>query len=183
MTTIDESKLITATDLMDMPDDGCRAELVRGSLVRDQAPGFEHSTIVANLCYHLRAWSTRTKTGRVGGEGGFKLQTDPDTVRAPDVAFVSNDRLPAGRTTGYLEGAPDLAVEVVSPNDQWVTLVDKVGEYFDACVEQVWIVVPTNRTVMIHRSLQDVTVVNERDTIVGDGILAGLELPVADIFE
>ena len=173
--------LVTATDLAILPEDGHRYELVRGCLVRDQAPGFEHSTIVANLCYHLKAWSLQSKTGVVGSDGGFKLQSDPDTVRAPDVAFISHERLPV-KPTGFMDGAPDLAVEVVSPNDRMGDVLDKVRDYFDAGVWQVWVVVPTNRTVMIHRSLQDATVLNENDIIAGDGILSGLELPVADIF-
>ena len=183
MSVSETARLVTATDLMDLPDDGYRYELARGSLVRDQAPGFEHSKIVMNLGYHLKAWSLQAKTGCVTAEGGYKLQSDPDTVRAPDVAFVSHERVPAGRTPGYLDGAPDLAVEVVSPHDRMGAVLEKVQDYFDAGVGQVWIVVPQNRTVMIHRSLQDVTVLNDADTLVGEGPVAGFALPVRDIFE
>ncbi len=183
MTSIEETKLVTATDLMELPDDGYRYELSRGCLVRDQASGFEHSRIVMRLGYCLETWSRKAGTGYVTPEGGYKLQKDPDTVRVPDLAFVSHERLVNGRPTGFVEGAPDLAVEVVSPNDRWSAVIDEVSDYFNAGVVQVWVVVPTNRTVMIHRSPQDVTVLNEADILIGDGPLAGLELPVADIFE
>lgn len=84
---------------------------------------------------------------------------------------------------GFVEGAPDLAVEIVSPHDRMSAVFEKIEDYFEAGVGQVWVVVPDNRTAMIYRSPQDITVLNESDTIVGDGILAGLTLPVADIFE
>ena len=181
--TPETEKPVTATDLLEMPDDGYRYELVHGYLVRDQAPGFEHAAIAANTVFHLKVWARQTAAGCVTGEGGYKLQSDPDTVRVPDVTFVSRERLASGRPTGFVEGAPDLAVEIVSPNDRMSAVIDKVREYFDAGAAQVGVVVPTNRTVMIHRSPQDVSVLSDSDTLVGEGPVAGLELSVADIFE
>lgn len=183
MSTAETETLYTAADLEESPDEGYQYELVRGFLVREQAPGFQHARIVIRLGRRLEIWSEQAGTGYVTGEGGYRLESSPDTVRVPDVAFVRREQVEDEQTVGFVEGPPYLAIEVVSPNDRWNAIVDKVNGYFGAGVEQVWIVVPTNRTVMIHRSLQDITVLNDNDTIVGDGILIGLELPVADIFE
>lgn len=175
--------MYTAAELKDLPDDGFRYELVRGFLVRDQPPGFDHGAILVNVAQALHAWARQENAGTVsGGDPGYKLQSGPDTVRAPDVSFVRRDRFDGARPIGFFDGAPDLAVEVMSPNDRMGDVLDKVSDYFEAGAAQVWVVVPRNRTVMVHRSLQDVAVLNERDTLVGDGPMTGLQIPIVDIF-
>ncbi len=181
--SLSTERLYTAADLSDLPDDGFRYELVGGLLIRDQPPGFDHGAILINVAQALHAWARSYGAGTVsGGDPGYRLRTGPDTVRAPDVSFVRADRLAQGRPTGFLDGAPDLAVEVMSPHDRMSDILDKVSDYFEAGAEQVWVVVPRNRTVMIHRSLQDVVVLNEQDVLVGDGVLEGLRVAVTDIF-
>lgn len=183
MSSVSETaQLVTATDFADLPDDGYRYELAKGCLIRDQVPGFEHWRIVMRLGYELESWSRQTGTGYVTPEGGYKIGSNPDTVRVPDVAFISHGRV-VGTPSGFVEGASDLAIEVVSPHDRMGDVLDKVREYFEAGVVQVWIVIPQNRTVMIHRLIQDVTVLNDSDTLIGDGPVAGLEVAVTDLFE
>lgn len=185
MTSINESaKLVSAADLLKRPDDGYRYELVRGQLVRDSPPGYEHGSIVANLSHLILTWVRRQQTGSVtAGDAGYRLYSDPDTVRAPDVAFVSRSRLHGSEVPrGYWEGAPDLAVEVVSPHDRMVDVLAKVRDYLESGVQQVWIVVPQSKTITVHRSIQDVSVLTEDDTLVGDGPIEGLEIEIAEIF-
>lgn len=112
---------MTAEDLLRLPDDGVRRELVAGELIEMAPAGGEHGYVAGNAYYHLRAFVEQHEVGGAvfAAETGFKLARDPDTVREPDVAYVSAPRLARARVAGYPEMAPDLAVEVVSPNGSW----------------------------------------------------------------
>src|SRR5688572_21746086 len=111
-------KLTTADELFDLPDDGMRHELVRGELRTMPPTGSEHGDEESVFDGSIGPYVRARKLGRVFvGETGFVLETDPDTVRAPDIAFVTRERLAeSGVPRGYYRGAPDLAVEVISPN-------------------------------------------------------------------
>jgi Uma2 family endonuclease len=130
------------------------------------------------------------RAARVGGWGrafgadcGFILSANPDTVRAPDAAFVRAERLPAGRVPrSFFPGAPDLAVEVVSPDDAAAEVRAKVGEYFAAGTQLVWVVYPDEREVYVYRSPVEIEVVGLGGTLEGHPVLPGLSLPVAEIF-
>ena len=121
--------------------------------------------------------------GRVfAAETGFILERTPDTVRAPDVAFVRNDRLHLMDERGFFPGAPDLAVEVLSPDDTAAEVMEKVQQWLDAGAAHVWIVNPKNRTMVIYRQGGSVSMHRENDTIAPDDLLPGFRLKVADIF-
>ena len=164
----------TAETLSHLPEDGYRYELVRGELVRDSPAGSRHGAITHHLGRLLGIWAQQEQSGVVfAAETGYKLRTDPDTVRAPDVSSIARDRIPAdGLPDGYWEGPPDLAVEVLSPDDRMVDVLDKVRDYLEAGVRQVWIVAPRSNTVAVYRSLQDVRVLTEADDLVGEDPLA-----------
>jgi Uma2 family endonuclease len=118
------------------------------------------------------------------GEPGFRLRTNPDTVRAPDVAFVRRERVPArGTQRGYFEGAPDLAVDVISPNDLYTEVDEKVEEWLEHGTRPVFVVNPRRETVAIHRTDGSVRVLTVEDTLDGEDVLPGWTLPVRDIFE
>ena len=110
-------RVMTAEDLFHLPDDNCRCALVGGELQRMNPAGFEHGAVIVNLTIPLGQHVKAHRLGVVcGAETGFVLARNPDTVLAPDIAFVRRDRIPAtGRPTFFWEGAPDLAVEVTSP--------------------------------------------------------------------
>ena len=115
-------------------------------------------------------------------ETGFKLRSSPDTVRAPDIAFVVTARIPAdGGPDGFYDGPPDLAVEVLSPDDRMVDVLDKVRDYLDAGTLQVWIVAPKSNTISVYKSLGEVFVLTEKDTLVGTGPLDGFECSIAEL--
>jgi Uma2 family endonuclease len=178
------TRLVTADELLMMPDDGFHYELVKGELKRMPPTGDEHGGVTMTLAAPLYQYVKLNKLGRVyAAETGFKLESDPDTVRAPDIAFVSTERIEAaGRVQGYRSGAPDLAVEVFSPGNTKREMAEKVEQYFAAGARLVWVVNPKSKTVTVYRSLTDVTVLTEKDTLDGGEVVPGFQIPVAEIF-
>jgi Uma2 family endonuclease len=124
--------LITADYLLRTPNLG-RCELVGGELIRMTPAGYEHGSIIINISTPLAIFVSRAGLGRVcGAETGFHIAYDPDTVRAPDVAFVAADRLPSPLPKGFFPGPPDLAVEVISPDDRDSEVLSKVQNWLEA---------------------------------------------------
>jgi Uma2 family endonuclease len=119
-----------------------------------------------------------------GADTGFWLTRDPDTVRAPDVAFVRRERLPTGAARrGYFPGAPDLAVEVISPKDLYTEVDEKVGEWLAHGTLMVLVVNPRRRTVAVHRPGQPVRILGEDETLDGEDAVPGWTMAVRDIFD
>jgi Uma2 family endonuclease len=178
-------RLTTADELMAMPDDGQRHELVRGELRTMPPGGWEHGYESIEVAASLAPYVRRRGLGRVAGaDTGFRLTTDPDTVRAPDLAFVRLDRLPAGADRrGYFPGAPDLAVEVISPNDLYTEVDEKVGEWLEHGCQMVLVVNPRRKTVAVHRPGQAVRILGMDDTLDGEDVVPGWTMPVRDIFD
>ena len=179
-----ERKLMTAEELLRLPDDGLRHELVRGEL-RTMAPtGFEHGGVTSKIDRSLGSHVEAHRLGWVGvGEVGFRLTDDPDTVRAPDVAFIRDERLrEVGRPTGYWPGAPDLAIEVISPNDLYTEVEEKVAEWIEHGTRLVIVVNPRRRTVAVHRPGQPVRILSESDVLDGEDVVPGWSLQVAELF-
>lgn len=177
-------KPVTAEELLKIPDNGMRTELVRGE-VRYMAPaGNVHGRIAVNVTISLGQYVRENDLGTVyAAETGFKISNDPDTVRAPDVAFVSRDRVEeVGEVEGFWPGAPDLAVEVVSPSDLYTEVEEKVFSWLEAGSRMVVVVDPRNRTVSVRRRRDGVQILTEHDTLDGGDVVSGWELPVADVF-
>ncbi|CAN5604528.1 Uma2 family endonuclease [soil metagenome] len=175
---------ITAEDLLRMPDDGFRYELVRGELRKMAPAGHEHGGIVMNVSTPLDQHVRANDLGRVyAAETGFKLASNPDIVRAPDVAFVSRKRLEeAGDTEGYWPGAPDLAVEVISPGDSYTEVEEKVVDWLEAGTHMVAVVNPRKRLITVYRSLSEVAVLTAEDSLDGGDVVPGWRVPVASLF-
>ena len=180
-----KTQLVTAEELLDMPDDGYQYELVRGELRKMAPAGSEHSIfgiqIGASLLNHVKT----NNLGRVfGADGGFLLARDPDTVRAPDVAFVRRERVEAlGIMSGYWPGPPDLAVEIISPNDRYTEVYEKVDEWLAAGTRMVVVVNPRNRTATVRIAGMNPVILNVGDTLDGGDVVPGWRMPVAEIFE
>jgi len=175
---------MTAEQLFELPDDGYRSELVEGAIVRMTPTGGTHGIVAMRVGVLL---SEYVETHRLGvclaAETGFILQRDPDTVRAPDVAFVAADRVPnTGIPTFYWPSAPDLAVEVLSPWDRPAEVRRKVEEYFAAGTRLVWIVDPAAETVHVYRSLHDVQVLRDEDELCGNDVLPDFRCAVKRLF-
>lgn len=160
-----------------------RCELIRGELVMMSPAGFEHGWLVMKLGHCLTEFVTQSKLGIVvGGDPGFVIERDPDTVRAPDVAFVSQQRHERGFTRGFFEGAPDLAVEIVSPSDLASEVTSKVQMWLDAGCQAVWTVDPKPRLVTVYRPDAPIQFFKEGDTLDGGDVLPGFQLAVSDLF-
>ncbi len=180
------AQTMTAEELLRLPTGmGQRFELVKGELRTMPPTGFEHGDIVGELSMRLRQYVRSHGLGRVlGAETGFILSRNPDTVRAPDVSFVSEGRVAqTGRVKGYFPGAPDLAVEVVSPNDAAGEVVQKVDEYFAAGARQVWIIYPDQRKVAVYRSASQTVTLSAADSLDGGALIPGFACPVGELFE
>ena len=179
------TKLTTADELLAMPDDGYRYELIEGELIRMSPAGDEHGWIIMRISSPLFVHVEAHSLGKVyGAETGFLIQQNPDTVRAPDVAFVRKERVDAtGRITGYRTGAPDLAVEVNSPSDRKREIHNKVTEWLAAGSRLVWVVDPKTRTITVYRSLSDVETLSEKDLLEGEGVVPGFRIEVVKIFD
>lgn len=179
-----EDRPLTIEEFQRLPDKEGRMELVRGRVVREPPPGAEHGhvglTLVASLLQHVREHDL----GLVASlETGFVVEERPPTVRAPDVAFISRDRLPSGGIpTGYWRLAPDLAVEVVSPSDRADAVEVKALDYLRCGVREVWVIHPRSRTVSVYRSPTDVEALTATDHLDGADVVPGFRLPVAELF-
>ncbi len=182
MTT--SKKLITADDLLALPDDGRRYELVRGELV-EMAPGSdEHGFAGSELSWRLGAFVSqhRLGTSRIA-ETGFWIERNPDTIRAPDYAFISYDRMPNRPShRGYAQVVPDLVVEVASPNDRQPEIDAKTQMWLDAGVGLVLNVYPETQTVYTRHDDGSVRRFGPDDILTCDPVLTGFTCPVADIF-
>ena len=175
---------MTADDLLRMPDDGFRYELVRGELRKMSPAGSRHGRITINITTRLDQHVRANDLGAIfAAETGFKLASDPDVVRAPDAAFVRQERIEeVGDIEGYWPGAPDLVVEVVSPSDSYSELEGKVFDWLMAGTQTVVVVNPRKRAVTVYRSLTDIKILMENDTLEGAEVLPGWRMPVKDIF-
>jgi len=176
--------LLTADDLLQMGDVG-RAELVKGELVKMVPSGGEHGTLTMNVGALLHNFVKLRKLGRVfGAETGIFISRDPDTVRAADAAYMSNERLAQiSDLTKFLDVAPDLVVEVISPSDSWSSIEEKVSEYLAAGVRLVWVFNPKTRSVHIYRPASKVRRIVEGDVLDGEDVLPGFAAPVKELFE
>jgi Uma2 family endonuclease len=179
--TPSREELFTGDDLLAMGDIG-PCELIDGRVVTMTPTGEEHGMIESNLVHDLRAFVRQHKLGRVSsGEVGIYIRRKPDRIRAADVAFVSAERL-TRPARGFLEVAPDLVVEIMSPEDRWQAMRDKLADYFSIGVERVWVVEPRNRTVLVFSSTTDMEELDEDNVLRGEGALEGFAMQVADLF-
>jgi Uma2 family endonuclease len=174
----------TADELYRLPADGRRYQLVRGEL-RQMAPaGNEHGKVTVRLTWRLAQHVEEYGLGVVfAAETGFRIGANPDTVRAPDVAFVAQARIDeVGPIDGYWPGAPDLVVEVVSPNDRYTDVEEKTTDWLEAGTRIVLIVNPRKRIVTVYRSLTDIAILTACDTLSGGDVVPGWTVQVGDIF-
>jgi Uma2 family endonuclease len=174
----------TADELLRMPDDGYRYELVRGELIKMSPAGFLHGAIIARLTARVEQYVEQHNLGFVtGAETGYLIEQHPDTVRAPDIGFVSRERIEeTGLPRAFYPGAPDLAVEVVSPNDTAAEVDDKAQAWLAGGTQLVWNVQPITRIVEIYRPARDIEVVTAEGVLTGEAVLPGFTCPVSEIF-
>ncbi len=177
-------KMITAEELQFFQDDGKRYELIGGELIMMYPAGTHHGRIAMRLGSIIESYVRQHDAGVVyAAETGFQIAHDPDTVRAPDVAFVARERIPPeGEPDGYWAIAPDLVVEVASPHDSATYLQAKVTDWLEAGVRSVWVVYPDTRSVVVHQPSGHATTLREDDILDGGDVLPGFRCEVKEIF-
>ena len=176
------SAAITAEELERLNLPNKRTELVRGQLiVREPAAG-SHGLVAARLLIAIGQHVKAAKLGEVfAAETGFTLFRHPDTVRAPDVAFIRRARMPDPLPRGFWAMAPDLCVEVLSPDDNPGEVRDKVADWLTAGSSLVWVVDPRRRVARVHRADDSTSVVTDDEALVGESLLPGFSLPLKDV--
>jgi Uma2 family endonuclease len=175
--------LVTAEQLLEMPDSRW-CELVEGELKRMAPASGRHADMTCILTEILGPYVRKRKLGKVlVGDPGFIVARDPDTVLGPDVAFIRAERIAAEPLgDGFREGAPDLAVEVLSPGQAPREGHDKALAWLDAGAALVWVVNPARGTVTVYRSRSDVETLSAGSELDGGALLPGFRCPVADLF-
>ncbi len=182
--TTTETRLLTADDLLRLYSDGVRGELIRGVLCETMPTGHRHGSIVANLVGELRAFVKPRRLGwLVASDSGVWLERDPDTVREPDVAFTSAEKIPLdAEIPGYAEVVPELVVEVASPSDSRREVNDKARMWLSHGVRLIWVIHPDTRTVDVYQADGTATL-SEEDSLSGLDVLPGFACPIKTIFE
>ena len=176
---------MTADELLHLPDNGMRRELIAGELHEMPPAGGEHGYVGGRALGRLQLFldlHPEIGGGLFAAETGFRLARDPDTVRAPDVAYVREEHLAQARVPAYPELAPDLVVEVVSPNDTASEVQHKVDEWLRAGVLLVWVVYPSTHAAMVYRPDGTVRLLHSEEMLDGEPVLPGFTCRVGDMF-
>lgn len=178
-----QEKLYTAEELAKMPENDKFTELVNGVIIRLEPEGFAHAVLSSRISYEISAFVHEQHVpGYVLGFGaGYILSRNPDTVRTTDAAFISKSKLPDGLTGFFFPTAPDLAVEIVSPDDKAKLVQEKLDQFLQAGAQLIWVFYPKTRTVAVHTPSGSQTV-DINGVLDGDPVLPGFKLAVRDVF-
>ena len=175
--------VVTVDEFARLLDDDFRYELVAGVVHRMSPVGARHGVVTLRLGAALTAWADRQQAGAVMTETGFALATNPDTVRAPDLSFVRRERIPpGGLPDSFWPAAPDLAVEVLSPDDRQADVAVKIGEYLSHGVRLVWVIDLSARTVTVHRPATAPETLTGGCMLAGGNVLAGFAIHASRLF-
>lgn len=178
------TQLVTAEEFAQIPRDGYKYELVEGRIVRMSPAGIRHGMLVGRILLLLSPPVEAGGFGVVLTPSGFKLASNPDTVREPDVSFIRRERIPpSGLPDAYWSGPPDLAIEVRSPGDRPSLIREKIEDYLTRGVTLIWLVDPKEQTVTAYRRLSPPVVHGTDDTLSGEDLVPGFTCPVRKIFE
>lgn len=183
MTTAPSPRMMTADELLALPDDGNRYELVRGELIAMSPSAYLPAVVAGRTLVALGTFVLPRGLGEVGtAEGGFYLFRAPDTVRAPDVWFVSAARIPTGDAAAhFFDGSPDLAIEVLSPSDRYIDVMAKVREYLAAGSRLVWVIDPFGRSAAVFGADRNPQLLDEDEALDGGDTLPGFSVRLRDL--
>jgi len=176
-------RYMTEADLLNVADHSCRHELIAGVIVAEPFPTPGHDRTFRRLLRLLGDFVQAHGLGEVFGETGFVLARDPDTVRGPDLSFVSRERLTNCDNDRFFSGSPDLAVEILSPSNRRGEMHAKVADYLAAGARLVWVVDPKRKTVTTYRTLLAPQRLESGELLGGEDVLPGFAIPLDDIFE
>ena len=184
--------LMTAEELLDNPVPNMRTELVNGRLIVREPAGLQHGDIAARLLIAIGSHLTAERVGLglaaargrlLAAETGFTLRRGPDTVRAPDVSYVSVQRWPKEVTRGFAEFAPDLAIEVLSPGDRAGEVLAKIGDWLNAGSQLVWVIDPARSEARVYRADGSESIIGANGALDGENLLPGLSIALRDLLD
>jgi Uma2 family endonuclease len=179
--TIVSDEIMTGDQLFSL--DIGSGELIEGVFIEMPPPGFWHGYIEFNFGSILHTFVRKHNLGYIiGGEAGVYTHRNPDTVRGVNVAFISHERMAQVKSESYLDVAPELIVEILSPGDRWDEVNDKLTEYFAIGVQMVWVVDPKRKQFHLYRALTEVEILTAEDDISGGEVLSGFSVGVAELF-
>ncbi len=173
---------LTLEEFAQLSRDGARHEVNAGELIIMPPSKFLHSRVVRKIFKAIETALEAMKFGEVLAEAGYVLSCDPLTIRQPDISVISSERIRTTRDDGYVEGAPELAVEVVSPSDSVQDLEVKVDQYLVSGAKQVWIVSPNTKRVYVFSPSSQPRIYDETQTLDGGDLLPGFSVKIADFF-
>jgi Uma2 family endonuclease len=173
---------LTLEEFAQLPGDGVRHEISQGELITMPPPKLLHSRIVRKIFKALEAVLEKSGFGEAVAEAGYVLCREPLTIREPDLSVLSAERIRSTGVDDYAEGAPELAVEVVSPSDSAEDLEVKVEQYLQSGSRQVWIAYPKTKRIYVFRPGTQPMVLDETQTLEGGDLLPGFSMKVADLF-
>lgn len=177
-----ESRILSAEDLEQIRLPDKRTELVHGRLVVREPPSTEHGRIQATLAYFVTDHVRRNELGVVFGQDtGFRIASKPDTVRGPDLAFVSRERAAELPRRGYAALAPDFVAEIISPDDRPGEYLAKVAQWLEAGTLLIWVIDPQRAEARVYRADGSLTVVTQDALLRGEAVLPGFSCPLADV--
>lgn len=176
--------LITAEELLQLPDDDLRHELINGELITMPLPRIPHGRIAMRLGAPLAQFIWDHDLGEAYiGDAGFQVTWNPDTVLGPDIAFLSKERLKeVAEVKGYWQGPPDLAVEVYTPEYRTGKISERLSRLFNAGTKQVWIVHLKHSAVTVYRSIADATTFSGSDYLEAPDLFPGFRISLDRIF-
>lgn len=182
--TTTKPDLLTADDLLRLSSEGVKGELIRGVFHETMSAGVNHGRIVVKLVLLMGAFVMPRRLGTLlASDTGVLLERNPDTVREPDIAYISSEKLPIGEDVpGYSEVVPDLVVEVVSPNDSRTEVRRKASMWLEHGVGLVWVAHPDSRTIDVYRADGSISTLTEEDTLDGSDVMTGFTCQVEDVF-
>lgn len=183
--TLTQERNLTVEEFYDLyAGSDVRADLVDGRVVEIPPTGPEHGALDGDLVFHLKLFIRERRLGKLFTNTGFILFPDKQRVRGPDEAFVSNEKIsqapPPSR--GFWRVVPDLAVEIVSPDDRAQDIADKVADYAEAGVPLTWVVYPRRQQVYVHRPGERVEILGPEGTLDGGDVLPGFTLRLAELW-
>ncbi len=178
------SKLLTAEDVWNMEDDGCRHELIRGELLTMSPAARPHGRYLAELTRHIGNYLADQPIAEIyAGDTGYILSRDPDLLLAPDLSVIRLENLPdEPPETGFEDLVPDLVAEVLSPSERMGRVNYKIWEYLNSGVQLVWLIDPSQKNVTIHAPNRQMQVIGIDDTLDGGEVLPEFRLPLAELF-
>ncbi len=183
MSAFPESKVLTAAELERISPPNKSTELVRGQLIVREPPSTEHGRTQGNLAYFITDFVRRNRLGVVFGQDtGFRIESDPDTVRAPDTAYLAQERVAQIPNRGYASLAPDLVAEIISPDDRPGEVLAKIGQWLNAGTKLVWVIEPRLTETRVYRGDGSLTIVPADGSLDGEDVLPGFSCRLVDIF-